>query len=248
MGKRGIYCKKPFYIREDTPVNRPGLTNNQLKILTMITMTIDHIGLILFPYNIVLRMIGRLAFPIYAFMIAEGCRHTRSLPRHLGSIAVLAAGYQVVYWVSQGSLYQCILVTFSLSIGLIWLAQTAREQKSPLLWLLTGVSVLAVFLFTEALPLYLPESWDFAVDYGFVGVMIPVAVYFAPKPAWRLVFCGIGLALLSLDTLWIQWLSLLALPLLALYNGQRGKANLKRLFYFYYPAHLLALYALAYIL
>lgn len=228
-------------------MNRPGLTNNQLKILAMITMTIDHIGLILFPYNIVLRMIGRLAFPIYAFMIAEGCRHTRSLPRHLGSIAILALVYQVVYWISQRSLYQCILVTFSLSIGLIWLGKLALERKSAPYRILAILGTLTALFLTEGLPLLLPGT-DFCVDYGFVGVMIPVAVYFAQKPAWRLTFCGIGLALLAMNTLWIQWLALLALPLLALYNGQRGKANLKWLFYFYYPAHLLFLYALAHIL
>ena len=228
-------------------MNRLGLSNNQLKILAMITMTIDHIGLILFPYNIVFRMIGRLAFPIYAFMIAEGCRHTRSMGRYLGLMAGLAFGYQVVSFLAIGSLRQCILVTFSMSIGLIWLGKQAVEKKKPLFWVPMALGILTVYGITEVLPGLLPGT-DFDVDYSFWGVMIPVAVYFAPKPSWRLVACGLGLALLVKDSYWIQWLSLLALPFLALYNGQRGKANLKWIFYFYYPAHLLFLYALSHIL
>ena len=49
-----------------------GLTGNQLKLIALITMTIDHIGYILLPQYRILRIIGRLAFPIYAYMIAVG--------------------------------------------------------------------------------------------------------------------------------------------------------------------------------
>ena len=55
-----------------------GLTNNQLKLIAMLSMLIDHVGMLLFPGVRVLRIIGRLAFPIFAYMIAEGCAHTRS--------------------------------------------------------------------------------------------------------------------------------------------------------------------------
>lgn len=224
------------------------LTGNQLKIIAMITMTLDHIGMILFPYNILLRIIGRLAFPIYAYMIAEGCGHTRSMRRYLTTMAGLGIAYQLVYLIFQRSLYQSILITFSLSIALIWLVKTAQRRKNFLLWLLAGVSILSVFLYTEVLPLYLPRSWDFAVDYGFIGVMIPVAVYLARKPVPRLIVCGIGLTLLAMDSYWIQWFALAALPLLALYNGKRGKWNIKWLFYLYYPAHLAVIYLLSLIL
>ena len=53
-----------------------GLTNNQLKLIALVTMTLDHIGVVLFPQAQWLRIVGRLAFPIFAYMIAEGCRHT----------------------------------------------------------------------------------------------------------------------------------------------------------------------------
>ena len=56
----------------------PGLTGNQLKLIALITMTIDHVGMMLLPQLRILRAIGRIAFPIFAYMIAEGCRHTRN--------------------------------------------------------------------------------------------------------------------------------------------------------------------------
>lgn len=229
-------------------MKRLGLTGNQLKIIAMVTMTLDHIGLILFPYSLLLRIIGRLAFPIYAYMIAEGCRHTRSMGRYLLTIAGIGIFYQIVCLLNLHSLYQSILITFSLSIGLIWLSKTARKKKSSALWTLTGLSVVAIFIFTEVLPLVLPRSWDFGVDYGFIGVMIPVGVYYAKKPFWKLLVCGIGLAMLAATIYWIQWFALAALPLLALYNGRRGKGQLKWLFYLYYPAHLILLYAIASVL
>ena len=68
-----------------------GLTGNQLKILALIAMTIDHVGVMLFPESVWLRVIGRLAFPIFAYMIAEGCHYTRSKSRYLGLCIGVAA-------------------------------------------------------------------------------------------------------------------------------------------------------------
>ena len=99
--------------------NWPGLTGNQLKILAMIAMTCDHVGLQLLPQYPILRLIGRLALPIYGYMVAEGCRQTRDRKNYLLRMAAMALLCQVVYFFAMGSLYQCILVTFSLSICLI---------------------------------------------------------------------------------------------------------------------------------
>ncbi len=53
------------------------ISNFSLKIIACIAMTIDHIGYLLFPNIIVFRIIGRLAFPILAYLIAEGCKYTK---------------------------------------------------------------------------------------------------------------------------------------------------------------------------
>lgn len=218
-----------------------GLTGNQLKLIALVTMTIDHMGMILFPQNLLWRIVGRLAFPIYAYMIAEGCRYTRSIPRYLGSLGLVAAVCQVVYWVAMGSLYQCILVTFFLSVCLILLVRKAVQTKKTGWYLAVAAGIAAAFLVTEILPGLLPGT-DFSVDYGFWGVMLPVCVYCAKDRRQQLAITAVCLALLAYAFSWIQWFSLLSLPLLALYNGQRGKRKMKYFFYLYYPAHLVVLH------
>ena len=223
---------------------RKGLNNYQLKIIAMVTMTVDHIGLLLLPRLVILRLIGRLAFPIYGYMIAEGCRHTRSMPRYLGGVAAVAAICQLVYLFAAGSLYQCIMVTFSYSIGLIWLVQNAVRRKTAGAWGLVTAGVLAAFFVTEILP-FLLKGTDYGVDYGFLGVLLPVCIYLCKGKAQKLCIAALVLTLFA-GSSWIgQWFSLLAIPLLALYNGQRGTPGLKWLFYFYYPVHLAVLQGLS---
>ena len=126
--------------------NKAGLTGNQLKLIALISMTLDHVGLQLFPDVVLLRILGRLALPIFAYMIAEGCRHTRSRKKYLGRMVLLAALCQAVYFFAMGSLYQCILVTFSLSIVLIYAIDNAHTTPTALLALLALVSVCAACL------------------------------------------------------------------------------------------------------
>lgn len=221
-----------------------GLTGNRLKLIALVTMTVDHVGLFLLSQYPILRIIGRLAFPIYAYMIAEGCRYTGSMPRYLGLCAGLAAACQLVDFLVTGSLYQCILVTFSLSMILTWLLRRATERNTALAWLTAAAAVAAVFFLTEVLPGLLTGT-DYAVDYGFWGVLLPVGIYFGKSKAMKLCFTGLLLLLMSGELGSIQMFSLLSLPLLALYNGQRGRRKMKYLFYIYYPAHLAVLHLLA---
>lgn len=223
-----------------------GLNNNQLKLIAMITMTVDHVGMMLFPEITLLRLIGRLAFPIYAYMIAQGCRHTRSMPKYLGSVAAMALACQVVYYIAMDSVKQSIMVTFTLSIALCILAKLVVERKAVWTQVAFGAGVIAVFFITEVLPGLLSGT-DYSVDYGFWGVMLPVGVYLAKDRKTSLVYTTAILALLALNSWEGQWCALLAVPLLALYNGQRGKLPMKWLFYFYYPAHLVILQGFAYL-
>lgn len=215
-----------------------GLTGNQLKILAMIAMTCDHVGLQLLPQFPILRIIGRLAMPIYAYMIAEGCRHTHSRRKYLLRLLFLAALCQAVYFVAMGSLYQCILVTFSLSVCLIWLAEEMEKGKKwPFMLGMAGTFFLCVVL---------PDLWagtDFEIDYGLTGVLLPVFIYFGGN---RGLIAGVVLLALSYGG--AQWLGLAAVPLLMLYNGQRGKARIGRLFYWYYPVHLVVIYLIGILL
>jgi len=216
-----------------------GLTGNQLKLIALTSMTCDHVGLQLFPEVLLLRILGRLALPIFAYMIAEGCRYTRNRKKYLLRMASLAAVCQVVYFFAMGSLYQCILVTFSLSICLIYAMDRWQTRRDGISRLLALGTLVAVFALCVVLPDFLP---GFEIDYGLMGVLLPVLIYFG-KPVQNYLLAG--LILLGFAYGGIQWCSLAAIPLLAVYNDQRGKYNIGKLFYIYYPLHLVVIYGIS---
>jgi len=216
-----------------------GLTGNQLKLIALITMTVDHIGMLLLPRLMILRIIGRIAMPLYAYMIAEGCRYTHDRRRYFLRLAGLALVCQVVYYFADHSLYQCILVTFSLSVLCISAIDTA-QRKGGASWLLAVAALLGAGVICELLPMKIS---GFAVDYGFFGVLLPVILYYFGEKG---IVPGMLLLCLSIGNL--QWWALAAVPLMLLYNGQRGKRSLGWVFYLYYPLHLAVLYGIALLL
>ena len=222
--------------------SRFSLTGNQLKLIAMLTMTIDHIGAILLPQYRFLRIIGRLAMPIYAFMIAEGCHYTHDRIAYFLRLAGLALLCQVVYALVDHSLYQCILVTFSLSVGLICTVENAQKKGTSGTALAAAALFAGIYFVCEKLSLYVP---DFHVDYGFWGVLLPVIVYFGGRSVWAFLA---GLTVLCLSRGGLQWWAMLTVPLIALYNGQRGKHRLGWMFYLYYPAHLVVIYLIDFLL
>ena len=219
--------------------NRQWLTGNQLKLIAAFTMLLDHMGLLLFPQVRIFRILGRIAYPLFAFMIAEGCRYTKNKLRYFLMVFGLGAACQTVYYFFSGDTYLNILLTFSLSILLIYLLQASYQAKNSRKQMLWSVLFCAGFLGVYGLNQVL------TIDYGFWGVMVPVFASFAflrKFPHWAsVVLLGAGLVLLAADLGGTQWYSLLALPLLLLYSGKRGKANLKYFFYIFYPVHLVVL-------
>ena len=216
------------------------LSGNALKILAAIFMTIDHIGVILFPRVLILRIIGRLALPIYAFMIAEGCKYTRNKKKYFGMVFGLGSVCQIVYYLFDGSLYFSILITFSLSILMIYALQDWKQKKTALSGLVFAASVIAVYLLNQWL----------TIDYGFWGCMLPVFAALLHGTTrdclpMNTTMLGVGLVFLGVSTDWIQCLALMALPLLYAYNGRRGQRNLKYFFYIFYPTHLVVLEGIA---
>lgn len=215
------------------------LSGNTLKIIAAISMLIDHIGYMFFPDILIFRIIGRLAFPIFAYMIAEGCRYTKNKLRYFTTIFILALICQCAYFYSVGDMYLNVLVTFSLSIALIFSFQQCLKALGQGLYvnaLLFPLSVLLVYIFT----LY------FKIDYGFPGIMLPLfASIISPKDEYsrkvNVALFTVGLFILSLSLGGVQYYSLLASGLLLMYSGKRGKYKMKYFFYVFYPLHLLVL-------
>lgn len=223
-----------------------GLTGNQLKIIALISMTIDHVGVQLLPNVHILRIIGRLAFPIFAYMIAEGCQYTHDRKKYLLAMSWLAATCQLVYFLAMGSLYMSVLVSFSLSIGLIYAVDFGKKNGGAA-WLVPLAGLTLIFFLSEVLP-YVLHRTDYAIDYGLWGILLPLFVYLGKTKWERLRLAAIPLCLLGAQYGGIQWFGLLALLLLALYNGKRGKRKMKYLFYIYYPLHLVVIQGLSMIL
>ena len=218
-----------------------GLNNNQLKIIAIISMLIDHVGESLFPDVYILRVIGRLAFPIFAYMIAEGCKYTRNRAKYLGQIAALGIACQLVYFFAIGSLYQGILITFSLSIITIFAIDHFIKKKNAPSCILMILTVAAVIFVSAVMPIIFKKQ-GFALDYGALGLLMPIAVYYLKDKRLKLGASALILVARALLYGDFRWFALLAIPLLCLYNGDRGKANLKYLFYVFYPTHLVVIY------
>ena len=225
------------------------LSGNHLKLLAALTMLLDHMGVLLYPRIMIFRIIGRLSYPIFAFMIAESCRYTQNKLRYFLMIFGLGVGCQVVYYFVSGDTYLNILLTFSGSILLVYLLQAAHKADSlgkQALWsTLFAVMTLSVFGLCQVVH----------VDYGFWGIMIPVMVSFAHIrnfPHWAAVLLlGCGLVLLGTEYENMQQWALLSLPsllILLLYSGKRGKTKMKNFFYIFYPVHLVVLQGIAWIL
>lgn len=233
------------------------LSGNALKVIAALAMTADHVGLMFFPQVTLLRIIGRLAYPIFAYMIAQGCAHTRNRGRYFLRVFVLAAVCQVVYYLASGDTYLSILVTFCCGIGMIYALQDMKQE----LFSREKPGYLGAVEFLLAVVLVWLLNRRFSIDYGFWGCMVPVFAGLFQSvegaPDWlrkldrkevHVAMTGVGLLLLSWSLKGIQIWSLLALPLLLLYSGKRGSRNMKYFFYIFYPAHLALLQGIAWLI
>ncbi len=243
-----------------------------LRILACLFMLLDHIGYCLggsHPLYLPLRCIGRLAFPIFVFLIVNGFRHTSNRPRYALRLALFAVISQVPFalfcdqktYFSNGNVF----VTLLICLLVLWATDALRRQK----WLkwfsfLPSLAVFALYYFG------LLHS-----DYGSKAILMTMTFYLfegkhiltaagvlASVYNGRLISLGFAaLHLLqgrdvSLTPLsrweWAQLCSLAALVPIFLYNGEKGRspkspaaAKAGQLgFYLFYPAHLLLLWAL----
>ena len=173
------------------------LTSNELKLIALVSMTIDHIGYFLLPQYTLLRILGRIAFPIFAYMIAEGCRYTSNRLRYFLGILGLGILVQLLFWYTRQSLYQHILITFSMSIALIFSLRQAAE-KGGVWFLVSGLALALAGFVCLLLKNFLPIR-GFSVDYGLCGVLLPVLIYVAQTRTQRLLATAIGLIAVSLS-------------------------------------------------
>lgn len=208
-----------------------GLSGSALKWLGIITMTIDHIGVGLLNNShqlyMMSRLIGRLAFPIFVFLIIQGYQHTSNLRMYLTRLFIFALMSEVPFDLMESKQLFNVNhqnIFFTLLIGVAGLAVLEyfimKEQILPQV----GAIVLSVFA-AELLN----------TDYGWYGVLfiLGVGILRDQKIGQTLFGVAMGSAQMFIA-------SVAFLPIW-FYNGKRGRQN-KWFFYFYYPAHLLIIY------
>ena len=226
------------------------LNGFHLKLIAICTMLIDHMGYTLFPGVMWLRCVGRGAFPIFCFLIAEGCVYTHDRKKYAARLLVFALLSEIPYnLMNSGMIWdpydQNVLWTLLLGALVCWLMDWALKKCTPLSFVLTGAVMLAAY--------WLLEIGN--TDYGGWGMLLVAAFYGvhrAPSGAVvKMIAQAFGLAFFSIGVmggyLSIELWSLAALVPIWLYNGQRGFSNkaVQYGFYAFYPVHILALSLIA---
>lgn len=259
------------------------MTATQLKYLAAVFMVVDHVGMLFdplspffSPYDLrryLLRLFGRLAFPIFAYFAAEGCRRTHDFAGYLKRLGAFALLTQLPLYLVMPEDGRSVITTFFLaSLGVGCYEHFRGNGRKVLGWLLLG---LCVFL---AQPLH--------GDYGWVGAFTVAAVYLSGEDRRRQLLALAGCILLYYVAggVWAYWgapalvllrpdgwalflsqlegllpyfrsfflpyslgmavFAGLSLFLLSRYNGARGNGN-KWFFYWFYPSHLVVLYGLS---
>lgn len=216
-----------------------------IKLLAVIFMLIDHIGLIFFPNNIIPRIIGRLSMPLFAYCIARGFFYSEKK----GTSLLYAKRMMIFAVISQipfTILSLWIIGAFRLNIGVTWFLSICMLKflASEAGFLKTVILVAAVGLIALVLP----------IDYGLYGVMLPIVFYFFMMKQKKELLAFVGIAALfilyrALGGGSLQIFSFAYLPVLLAGLRFDDRVQIKReFFYAFYPCHITALLLLKAIL
>lgn len=219
-----------------------------LKLIAIFSMLIDHMTAVLVPmdhpFYLIGRIIGRLAFPIFCFLIVEGLYHTKNIKKYLLRLLIFAFISEIPFDLAfyEPSLNNDHIyhqnIYFTLFIGLLVIAIIHNLDKYFKEKALQGNLIQVVFnllvLFIGCLLAYFINT-----DYSFVGVLMIWAFYNFKYDSTKLL---ISLILLNSLYGFTQMLAVLSLFLIKTYNGKRGPQINKFIYYGFYPTHLLFLY------
>lgn len=198
--------------------------NDTLKVIAVISMLIDHIGYVLFPQHMFLRVIGRIAFPIFAYSVTAGYTNTRNLKKYAMRLLLFALISQIPYhFFSPGKLN--IMFTLLYGLGCIYFID---KKKYILLFLAAALSV------------FVP------MDYGTYGVFVTVLFYiYRDNPKLTVISqVAVTLAYVLLHNISVQFFCVVSL----LFILKKWKINIvlnKYFFYVFYPAHITILLLIA---
>lgn len=194
----------------------------QIKVLAVILMVIDHVGFFLFPGEQIFRIIGRLSFPLFAFLITTGYVHTRDVKKYLLRLFIFANMIHIPSFFMSIPLN----IFYTLSFGLLSIMIYESKQHWAVKILL-GIALIGVVEFAGA-------------DYGLYGVLLIFVIYLFKS---NIPYLFLSMSILSVSFYGfngIQLFSVLAIPIMAIYNNEQGP-KWKVFFYLFYPVHIVIL-------
>ena len=223
------------------------LNSNQLKIIAVCAMIFDHLLWVIKPgyekeiIYVILHTFGRIVAPIFCFFIAEGAHYTKNRKRYLARLLGFAVISHFAYCFafginfipfSNGTFFNQTSIMWSLALGLIGIMINDSKLNNNL--------KIALILFLCVLGF--PSDWssvavmiiiyDYAYRNNFKKQMITQTIFSAIYATVYCIFIDFGYGLLQMGTI-------LSIPLLKRYNGERGKwKGMKYFFYLIYPLHL----------
>lgn len=225
-----------------------------LKLIAVVTMVIDHVGGIFFPHSIVFRIIGRLSFPLFGYLIAEGYDRTKNQSAYILRMVLFFALSQIPYTLAFVNHQLNIFATFCFALSIIWLLTTTKIDTFK------KISFVCLLLFI---------AFILPLDYGLGGVLSIIIFYFY-KHSHKKLFL-LQLLLWSTYTLFIFLNSLIGgkhfvypndiLQIIAPFSviiisilnyfyssksywhiSRNNKYIIQYSFYLFYPVHLFILY------
>ena len=199
-----------------------------LKMIAVVSMLIDHIGAVLFPQNEILRMLGRLAFPIFAYTLVEGFMHTHDVKKYLMRLGILALLSEIPFDLAfNGTIlesgHQNVFFTLFLGILMLYLALKAPTNLQRI------ITIVAMLIIADLL----------CTDYSSMGLLM---IFWFYQFRENKIVKYIGIALINALCMGgIQIYAILSRIPIALLSGEQGR-KCKAFFYGIYPVHLLVLY------
>ena len=243
---------------------KKGISGAVLKWLAILTMLTDHIGAtIIRHYRIlpnspasikltyeIMRNIGRIAFPIFIFLLIEGYQHTKSRKKYLMRMLIFSVISEVPFDMAFRNsfwdiAYQNVFFTLSLGFIVVWLMDEIKKRSSTHIKEPVAAAAYTNLLSLGVIAVFCLLAEFLETDYHSVGILaISVAWLLKDKRYLQMPLCCLTLLLSSSR----EWYALIACLPILFYNGKRGR-QMKYFFYIFYPVHLLILgYICMYIL
>lgn len=202
-----------------------------MQLIAIVSMLIDHIGLMFFPDDLMWRVIGRLAFPLYAYRIISGFQYTRSRRRYMRRLAIIGAAAQLPYMIAFDTWRVNVIGTFLAAICVLWLLE--RYRGNAFAFLCAGIAAVAV-------------DW-LQFEYGSYGLFLILIYRYLTSHAMVAAHVLLNLIYAFYADWMIQFVSLVSTLLLA--YGARLMQAVERirvprwLWLSFYPGHLAVLAA-----